>query len=106
MKAKYTKHSGISQTYIWAPQEKGAWSLGAASRWWLHQSCSSLDASLRRRSSRLIIRRGQSGGVLHSLIWETGASAVFWNRRYEPLAVERDTAVENTLRRKGLHVEC
>ena len=101
------RHGGpIIPVYIWAPQEEGAWSPGTASRWWLHQSCLSLDASLRNQGSRLIIRRGKSGGVLHSLIRETGACAVFWNRRYEPPAVERDTAVENTLRAKGLHVEC
>ena len=39
----------IIPVYIWAPQEEGAWSPGAASRWWLHQSCISLDASLRNQ---------------------------------------------------------
>ena len=96
----------VIPVYIWAPQEEGTWLPGAASRWWLHWSCVSLDASLRKRGSRLIIRRGKSGAVLHSLIRETGASAVFWNRRYEPLAIERDTAVTSTLRAKDLHVEC
>ena len=34
--------------------------MGAASRWWLHHSLASLDASLREKGSRLILRRGDS----------------------------------------------
>ena len=33
--------------------------MGAASRWWLHHSLASLDASLREKGSRLILRRGK-----------------------------------------------
>jgi len=75
LQAAVRRGGPIIPVYIWAPQEEGAWSPGAASCWWLHQSCVSLDASLRKRGSRLIIRRGKSGGVLHSLIRETGARA-------------------------------
>jgi len=49
--------------FIWAPDEEGQWTPGAASRWWLHQSLGHLDASLRRLGSRLIIRRARA--LLH-----------------------------------------
>ncbi len=41
---------------MFSPAEEGAWAPGGASRWWLHQSLAQLDADLRRRGSRLILR--------------------------------------------------
>lgn len=95
----------VIPVYIWAPEEEGEWSPGAASRWWLHQSLTRLAAHLQERKSHLVIRRGQSLSMLQSLIQETGAQAVFWNRRYEPSIVERDTTIKGALRTGGLHVE-
>jgi deoxyribodipyrimidine photo-lyase len=84
--------------YLWAPEEEGRWPLGAASRWWLRLSLEKLDRSLRRIGSRLIVRRGASLASLLQLRAETGAEAVFWNRRYEPMAVQRDQDIERSLR--------
>ncbi len=87
---------------IWAPEEEGGWEPGGASRWWLHRSLASLDAELRRHGSRLVIRRGPSLEAIRGLIAETGADAVFWNRRYEPRAVERDRVLKAALRDDGI----
>jgi deoxyribodipyrimidine photo-lyase len=84
----------VVPVFIWAPDEEGDWPPGAASRWWLHQSLEKFDAALRERGSRLIIRRGPSLAALRTLIKETGAETVFWNRRYEPALIERDKAVK------------
>ena len=92
----------VVPVYIWAPEEEGKWAPGAASRWWLHQSLSALDAALRPLGSRLILRRGGSLAALSGLIRECGASAVFWNRRCEPAAVTRDRKIEAALRDRGL----
>jgi deoxyribodipyrimidine photo-lyase len=51
------------------------------------------------------MRQGNSLSTLQSLIQDTGAQAVFWNHRYEPSLVERDTAITRTLRAGGLYVE-
>ncbi len=51
--------------------------LGAASRWWLHQSLAALGAG-----TRLVLRRGAAAEVIPQLVAETGAGAVYWNRRY------------------------
>src|SRR5579871_3746326 len=77
----------IIPVYIWAPEEEGAWPPGAASKWWLGRSLAVLQAELERRGSRLIVRRGPTEDTLRSVASETGAAAVFWNRRYEPAAV-------------------
>ncbi len=60
-------------------------SMGGASRWWLAQSLlRSLERSLQRLGSRLILRRGQTERVLCDLIAETSATAVYFTRGYEP----------------------
>ncbi len=49
------------------------------------------------RGSKLILRRGAASEVLDELIEDTGAAAIFWNRRYEPASAEHDAALERDL---------
>ncbi|MBS1200007.1 MAG: deoxyribodipyrimidine photolyase [Proteobacteria bacterium] len=93
----------VVPVYLHAPEEDGRWSPGAASRWWLHRSLSSLAADLDQRGSRLVIRRGPSLEALLQLAKETGATSVHWNRLYEPAAIARDRAVKSALVARGLH---
>lgn len=58
--------------------------MGGASRWWLHHSLERLDADLRARGLRLILRRGKVEDVLVALVAETGANAVHALHHYEP----------------------
>ncbi len=88
--------------FVWAPEEEGDWPPGAASRWWLHQSLAALAGRLREVGARLIVRRGPTSATLHALAAETGAGAVFWNRRYEPAVIARDQVVKAALRADGL----
>ena len=91
--------------YIRAPTEEGEWAPGGASDAWLHRSLAALDADLRARGSRLLLRSGASASVLDALLDETGAEAVFWNRKYEPATQPRDAALKKALRERGLRVE-
>jgi deoxyribodipyrimidine photolyase len=91
--------------YIHAPHEEGNWAPGAASNAWRHRSLSALDADLRARGSRLVLRQGDSLQMLQSLITETGAEAVFWNRKYEPATQPRDAHIKRTLREQGLQAD-
>jgi deoxyribodipyrimidine photo-lyase len=91
--------------FVWAPDEEAPWEPGAASRWWLHHSLAALDASLRSRGSRLVIRRGPTAQALVGLARETGADAVVWTRRYEPAVRRRDADVAGALRAAGLGAE-
>jgi deoxyribodipyrimidine photo-lyase len=52
-----------------------------------------LDADLRARGSRLIVRRGDPADEIARLVRESGASFVFAEEDYEPYAQERDDAV-------------
>ena len=58
--------------------------MGGASRWWLHHSLASLDAALREKGSRLVLRRGKSDDVLAALAEETGARQIHALHHYEP----------------------
>ena len=52
-----------------------------------------------------MIRRGPALETLRALAKETGADAVFWNRRYEPAIIARDAKVKEALRGEGVAVE-
>lgn len=99
-----TVHGGVVPLYIHAPQEEGDWAPGAASRWWLHRSLKALDEDLRRRQGALHVRAGESLQVLLDVAERTGASAVYWNRLYEPAFVARDKQIKSALRERGIAV--
>lgn len=80
----------------------GPWSAGGASRWWLHGSLASLQASLAELGMKLRLRCGDGGEEIERLASEVGAAAVFWNRRYEPWAIAQDKAVKVALERHGI----
>jgi deoxyribodipyrimidine photo-lyase len=105
LQAAIRRAAAIVPVFIHAPEEEAPWSPGGASRWWLHQSLDALDASLRAINARLIIRRGPTLDSLRALVKETGAGAVFWNRRYEPAVIARDANIKATLLADGLKVE-
>ncbi len=94
----------VVPVFVWAPTEAGDWPPGGAHRWYLHHSLKSLDAALRAKGSRLILRQSASLDALRGVLDETGAEAVFWNRRYEPAIVERDARVMTALRSDGCDV--
>jgi deoxyribodipyrimidine photo-lyase len=95
----------IVPVFIWAPGEEKPWALGAASRWWLHQSLHALEQSLRSLGSRLILREGPSLSTLQALAKETGAQTVYWNRRYEPALIARDQKIKTALKAGGLEAD-
>jgi deoxyribodipyrimidine photo-lyase len=82
----------------------GKWALGAASRWWLDGSLRALDAALRARGSRIVLRSGLTVDTLRALARETGASAVYFTRGYEPFIKPVEIALKEALAEDG--VEC
>lgn len=94
----------VVPVYIWSPEEEGNWPPGAASRWWLHHSLMALQKDLQGLGLTLVIRQGKSLQQLQTLIKETGAQHLFWNRRYEPWTIQRDAAIKATLRDQGIDV--
>lgn len=80
-----------------------AWSMGSASRWWLHQSLQRLDEALQKKyQAHLVCRVGDPAAVLSEIIQKTNAKAVYCNRCYEPYALKRDQQIEKSLLQKGI----
>jgi len=87
----------IVPVFIHAPDELGNWAPGGAQRVWLHLSLESLARDLEELGSRLVIRTGPTAAALDALIDESGATAVYWNRLYDPFTIERDTQIKSDL---------
>jgi deoxyribodipyrimidine photo-lyase len=105
LKAALKRGGPVIPVFVWAPKEEEPWPPGGASKWWLHRSLAALDRDLRRIGLRLIFRTGPTMDSLHRLAEETAASAVFWNRRHEPVIRTRDNAVDKSLRAAGVHAD-
>ncbi|MEO1595655.1 MAG: deoxyribodipyrimidine photo-lyase [Pseudomonadota bacterium] len=90
--------------YIDDSETETDWAAGAASRWWLHQSLAALGREIASRGASLALRRGVALDALRAVSAETGATAVFWNRLYEPGAIARDKAIKTALQDDGVAV--
>lgn len=79
---------------------------GRAGRWWQRKALEAFRSDFRARGSDLIVRGGQSSlKLLRELIAETGADAVYWNRRYEPGLAARDGQIEQSLEQDGVETQ-
>jgi deoxyribodipyrimidine photo-lyase len=91
--------------FIWAPEEEAPWPPGSASQWWLHQSLARLQSDLKKLGSRLIVRRGPAVDALLSIAAESNAHSVYWNRRYEPAIIARDSGIKMRLQEQEIVAE-
>jgi len=82
--AEAARKGPVIPVYICDDETPKHRAMGGASRWWLHHSLESLDAALREKGSRLILRRGRSDEVLAKLAQEVGAAEVHALHHYEP----------------------
>lgn len=90
--------------FILETDNDGALPYGAAQSWWLHHSLTKLGESLGARDTRLLLRRGSAKDVLSEIIRETGASAIYWNRRHDPDGMRIDTSIKSDMRAAGVEV--
>lgn len=96
----------VLPVYILDDQSPDIWKRGGASRWWLHHSLSALDAALQKAGLHpLILARGNAREALPKIIQKTGASGVYWNRCYEPWAMQRDKEIKSGLKDDGIDVQ-
>ena len=94
----------VVPVFVWSPDEEGEWAPGGAHRWWLHESLTALDAGLRDKGSRLILREGASLDELKAVCHATGADRVVWQTRYAPNLRQRDEDVRAGLEDEGVEV--
>lgn len=95
----------IIPVYILDDATPGAWRMGGASRWWLHESLTVLSRNLEGLGSRLVLKRGSSPDCLDELMEATGADAIYATRCYEPWAraLEEDVAARLETAGKSFH---
>ncbi len=91
--------------YIHSPEDEADWAPGGASRWWLHHALTSLTEELSGLGLKLVLLRGGAENVLSTITDQFPISTVYWNRRYEPDIIARDTRLKKRLREEGLTVE-
>ena len=78
--------------------------LGGAQRWWLHHSLTSLDRDLKKLGLSLCLRQGKALDSLEQLVRDVQIEAIYWNRCYEPAAIERDIAIKKFFQTAGIRV--
>lgn len=85
-----TKHfDQIIPVYIYDEKLGGEFSIGSASKWWLHNSLLSLSKDI-----DLVLRKGDSLEILKSILEESKSEAIYFNRCYEPSALELEKNLE------------
>lgn len=94
----------IIPVFILDDETPGAWKIGGAGRWWLHHSLKSLSEELARLGAPLLLLRGQAADVLIKLAAQTKAREIYWNRCYEPWAIDRDKAIKAALKAQHIKV--
>ncbi|WP_336630917.1 MULTISPECIES: cryptochrome/photolyase family protein [unclassified Microbacterium] len=104
LRAAVDRGEPVIGVYVLDESSPGIRPLGGAARWWLHHSLAELGDRLREKGSALVLRRGAAADVLPALVRESGAGAVFWNRRYGGPEREVDAGLKTALRGEGVDV--
>ena len=94
-------HGQVLPIFILDDVNAGDAAPGAASRVWLHHSLHSLN----RSNGKLHYYEGDALAILPRVVKQFGASAVYWNRCYEPWQITRDAAIKTRLQEDGCTVE-
>ena len=103
--AAVMRGDAVIPTYIHCPEEEGDAAPGGASKWWLDRSLTALASDLEGIGSQLVVRCGPAQQELMRLVKETKATAVLWNRRYEPSIIARDAKIKSALRDAGCEAD-
>jgi len=97
--AAATQQGSVVPIYIFDNESSGSWSMGSASRWWLHCSLQKLEQQL---NGHLRLFCGNAVDILQQLTTELGTQRVFWNRCYEPWRIARDRRIKESLNLAGV----
>lgn len=98
------ERGAVVPAFVWAPDEEEPWAPGGAHRWWLDGSLRALDADLREKASRLVVRQGASLDELVAVCQAAGADRVVWQGRLAPHLRQRDDRVRAGLEAAGIEV--
>ncbi|WP_322411115.1 deoxyribodipyrimidine photo-lyase [Microbacterium invictum] len=105
LRAALDRDEPVVGLYLLDEDSPGMRPLGGAAKWWLHHSLTSLGEDLAAKGATLVLRRGAASDVLPAFVADTGAGAVFWNRRYSRPERDIDAGLKASLREDGVTVE-
>ncbi len=91
--------------FVLDPRLVGAGTMSPARLSYLADALHDLDAGLRARGGRLVVRRGDPREVVPAVAAEVGATAVSLSRDVTPFAQGRDAAVRDRLEAAGVAVD-
>ncbi len=97
LKTAITECEQVIPVFVDDPLPGTISSIGEASRVWLHHALDALMRSLAAHGNHLEIRQGDPLTELTSLLSATGATAVYWNRAYDPATKQRDSEIKTAL---------
>ena len=95
----------VIPVYVLDEQLGEHWRLGSASRWWLHHSLAALAHSLSAQGSELILRSGETASTLATIVAETGATAVYCSRHYQPWSEALERSVKEATGNAGAELK-
>ena len=96
-----SRNGQVLPVYILDDQNSGDFSMGGASRFWLHHSLKNLKENL---NNNLSLYQGDPLKTLLDIIDRNNINVVYWNRCYEPWRIKRDTEIKSVLESKGISV--
>jgi deoxyribodipyrimidine photo-lyase len=102
--AAVTESEAVVPVFIFDPQILKAPDTGAPIVGFMLACLESLEKNIEFAGGKLIFRHGLVEEVMPALWRETGATALYFNRDYEPAARKRDAAVETLARAMGVEV--
>ena len=97
-----SKLGKVVPIYILDDQNSKEFSMGDASRIWLHNSLEDLRNNL---DQKLSLYHGNPLQILLDVIDRLEVKIVLWNRCYEPWRIKRDSQIKSHLESKGIEVK-
>ena len=93
------KKGDVACVFVWDDDVENPYrSLGAASKWWLHHSLTSLQKDIESRGGKLIILRGKTDTVLKNLVGELQVREIFFHKGYDPRSQFIEKNVERSIK--------
>lgn len=96
------KEGLVLPIYILDDTNSGDYTIGAASKVWLHHSLIALNKKLK---GNLLVKKGNPVEILIELANFHKIDNIYWNRCYEPWQIQRDNNIKKILEEKGIKVK-
>jgi deoxyribodipyrimidine photo-lyase len=93
--------SEVLPIYILDDVNAGEYSMGAASRSWLHHSLIALNKQLK---GKLKVYKGDPANILLEIAKNYSVDSIYWNRCYEPWQISRDKNIKKLFEEHNIAV--